>query len=28
LKDHWYKPLPEDLIRKNIFVTSAWTCMW
>lgn len=28
LKEHWYKSLPEDVIKKNIFVTSAWTYMW
>ena len=25
LKEHWYKPLPAELIRKNIFITSAGT---
>ena len=28
LKDNWYKQLPEDLIIKNTFVTSAWTYQW
>lgn len=28
LKQHKYKSLPEELIRNNIFVTSAWTYQW